>query len=569
VQYARNKGAVLTSAAGNDGCDCRSFPASFPEVISVGASGTTDARTSYSNYGSWVDVAAPGSNYTTTMSGDYASFSGTSSATPVVAGVLGLLRSAAPLASVGAIETALLSTASPVGYVAAGRIDAAAALGAVGVPVPTVTSFPLSGAIGAMYPSVANVLGAPTSVEYAVPGGRGQTFQAGDMLWSASTGAREVHGAIVRRYRLIGGPESSLGLPTTHDSPAGDGVGRFNHFQNGTIISGPATGAQDVRGTIRDRWAAIGWEKSPIGYPTTGEGVTGDGAGRFNHFQQGTIIRGPVTGAQDVRGLIRDRWAAIGWERSPIGYPITGEGVTGDGAGRFNHFQGGTIVWHPALGAQDVRGAIRDRWAAIGWERSPIGYPITGEGATGDGAGRFNHFEQGTIVWHPALGEQDVRGRIRDRWAAIGWERSTIGYPITGEGVTGDRAGRFNHFEQGTIVWTPALGAQDVRGLIRDRWAAIGWERSPIGYPITGEGVTGDGAGRFNHFQGGTIVWTPSIGARDVRGAIRDRWAATGWERGPLGYPVSNEYDVPGGKRNDFQRGSIVWDARTGQTRIV
>jgi hypothetical protein len=35
-----------------------------------------------------------------------------------------------------------------------------------------------------------------------------------------------------------------------------------------------------------------------------------------------------------------------------------------------------------------------------------------------------------------------------------------------------------------------------------------------------------------------------------------------------LGYPVSNQYDVPGGKRNDFQRGSIVWDARTGQTRI-
>ena len=90
-----------------------------------------------------------------------------------------------------------------------------------------------------------------------------------------------------------------------------------------------------------------------------------------------------------------------------------------------------------------------------------------------------------------------------------------------------------------------------------------------IGYPITGEGVAGDGAGRFNHFQQGTIVWTPSIGARDVRGAIRDRWAATGWEQGPLGYPVSNQYDVPGGKRNDFQRGSIVWNALTGATMIL
>jgi uncharacterized protein with LGFP repeats len=85
---------------------------------------------------------------------------------------------------------------------------------------------------------------------------------------------------------------------------------------------------------------------------------------------------------------------------------------------------------------------------------------------------------------------------------------------------------------------------------------------------VTGDSRAGDGVGFFNHFQGGTIIWGPASGARDVRGAIRDRWAATGWEKGPLGYPVSNEYDVPGGKRNDFQRGSIVWDARTGATRI-
>ncbi|MGI8536442.1 MAG: LGFP repeat-containing protein [Mycobacteriales bacterium] len=53
-----------------------------------------------------------------------------------------------------------------------------------------------------------------------------------------------------------------------------------------------------------------------------------------------------------------------------------------------------------------------------------------------------------------------------------------------------------------------------------------------------------------------------------MRGAIRQRWAATGWELGPLGYPTSNEYAVAGGRRNDFQRGSIVWDARTGATTI-
>jgi uncharacterized protein with LGFP repeats len=162
-----------------------------------------------------------------------------------------------------------------------------------------------------------------------------------------------------------------------------------------------------------------------------------------------------------------------------------------------------------------------------------------------------------------------VRGGIRARWAQLGWERSGLGYPTTGDARTGDGVGWYNHFQGGTIIWGPATGAQDVRGAIRDRWAAIGWERSPIGYPTTGDARTGDGVGWYNHFQGGTIIWGPATGARDVRGAIRDLWAATGWERGPLGYPISDEYDVPGGKRNDFQRGSIVWDARTGATRIV
>lgn len=69
---------------------------------------------------------------------------------------------------------------------------------------PQPVGFPLGGAIGATYPAVAGVLGAPTSGEYNVPGGRGQNFQHGEMLWSWGTGAREVHGGILSRYRVLG-----------------------------------------------------------------------------------------------------------------------------------------------------------------------------------------------------------------------------------------------------------------------------------------------------------------------------------------------------------------------------
>jgi hypothetical protein len=157
----------------------------------------------------------------------------------------------------------------------------------------------------------------------------------------------------------------------------------------------------------------------------------------------------------------------------------------------------------------------------------------------------------------------------------FGWERSLFGYPLTDETGAPDGVGRFNHFQGGSIYWTPSTGAHEVHGAIRDKWASMGWERSFLGYPLTDETPTPDGIGRFNHFQGGSIYWTSSTGAHEVHGAIRDKWAAMGWERSFLGYPVTDEMDtqvpvtaVPpsfvAGRVSQFQDGSIMWSAETG-----
>ena len=55
----------------------------------------------------------------------------------------------------------------------------------------------------------------------------------------------------------------------------------------------------------------------------------------------------------------------------------------------------------------------------------------------------------------------------------------------------------------------------------------LGWERSFLGYPLTDETATPDGVGRYNHFQGGSIYWTPATGAHEVHGAIRGQWATS------------------------------------------
>ena len=86
---------------------------------------------------------------------------------------------------------------------------------------------------------------------------------------------------------------------------------------------------------------------------------------------------------------------ALGWERSFLGYPLTNEYETPDGIGRYNHFQAGSIYWTPRTGAHEVHGAIRGLWSQLGWERSFLGYPISDELTSADGATRFSLFETG------------------------------------------------------------------------------------------------------------------------------------------------------------------------------
>lgn len=149
AQYAYDRGVVLVAAAGNSSSSAPTYPAALPTVIGVAGSDASDQLTGTSNFGSWVEVAAPGCNFTTGLSSWFGTFCGTSSAAPVVAGVAGLAISLAPGASNRQVEEAIESTAVPQPYVRYGRIDAAGALnalaGAVAEPPPPTEPTPPPG----------------------------------------------------------------------------------------------------------------------------------------------------------------------------------------------------------------------------------------------------------------------------------------------------------------------------------------------------------------------------------------------------------------------------------------
>lgn len=90
-----------------------------------------------------------------------------------------------------------------------------------------------------------------------------------------------------------------------------------------------------------------------------------------------------------------------------------------------------------------------------------------------------------------------------------------------------------------------------------------------MGQATTFELTCPDGVGKYNHFSnGGSIYWSPSTGAWEVHGRIREHWASLGWENSSLGYPTSDEYSVPEGKRSNYQGGTITWHASTNTCTV-
>lgn len=140
IDYAYGNNIVCIAAAGNDNVSSTFYPAGYNNVISVASTTTGDAKSGFSNYGTWIDISAPGSGiWSTVPNNGYAIKQGTSMASPLVAGLAGLMLSFNPGLLPSDIETCLLSTAtnidganpSYVGELGAGRIDAFAAMNCI------------------------------------------------------------------------------------------------------------------------------------------------------------------------------------------------------------------------------------------------------------------------------------------------------------------------------------------------------------------------------------------------------------------------------------------------------
>jgi hypothetical protein len=254
---------------------------------------------------------------------------------------------------------------------------------------------------------------------------------------------------------------------------------------------------------LRLKWLAFG---SQLGWPTDRPGYNGNY--RFLPTQNGRVYAASANGPYlEVHGDIARKYGAVGWATGFLGLPLTDESAVIDGRGRYNHFQNGSIYWTPQTGAHTVYGAIRDKWREIGAEGGFFGYPTTDE-SPGANGGRYNHFEGGSIYYSPATWVHTIYGAIREKWFAMGAESGYLGYPTTDELSDYPQVARYNHFQGGAIYYVPGVGVMAMPLSVRNRWAQLGWEQSCLRYPIGDYTDWGGGSGVQN-FQGGQ-VWVSS-----------------------------------------------------------
>ncbi|MEA5458201.1 S8 family serine peptidase [Arcicella sp. LKC2W] len=137
INDAYNRGILLVAAAGNSASNGRNYPAAYDNVLSVASTTRGDIASSFTSFGTWVDIAAPGSEiYSSVPFGGYATYSGTSMATPLVSSLAAYIWSKVPSYTPAQVEALIKASADNIdglnpnysGQLGAGRINAQRAI---------------------------------------------------------------------------------------------------------------------------------------------------------------------------------------------------------------------------------------------------------------------------------------------------------------------------------------------------------------------------------------------------------------------------------------------------------
>ncbi|MFK7927485.1 MAG: LamG-like jellyroll fold domain-containing protein, partial [Myxococcota bacterium] len=223
------------------------------------------------------------------------------------------------------------------------------------------------------------LLKSPAEGEVDIQGGLKRRYQGGTLFWSSRTGAHEVHGSILNRYRSH---ISRLGFPTTDEKPGKKAGSRVSGFENGIVAWHSATGAHPVWGQAYMTYAANGAEAGWLGMPLGAVVVADVRHTPETRFENGRIYQRKVhEEAFEVHGSILARYLALGGRHGILGFPTSHESsvfnASGAVIGKVSHFEHGSIYWSSGRGAHEVVQPLQAAYQQQGGPSGTLGFPVS------------------------------------------------------------------------------------------------------------------------------------------------------------------------------------------------
>ena len=300
INYANSKGCIVVAAAGNSNNSTKHYPAAYNGVISVASTANTDVKSSFSNYGDWVTVSAPGGDFngfqilSTVPYGGYEGKVGTSMASPVVAGLVGLMKSLNPgmpnndliNCLYSSCESILLQNPTFPGQLGAGRINAQAALACVAAslskpPAALFTAIPTTIVQGASVQFTDKSIYNPTTWLWSFPGGTPNSFngKTPPAIVYNTAGTYDVTLKVTNGFGE--NTRTTTNMITVNDPPSCVSV---NYPASGTILDflAPPQGANGFQNGVN----ANGEKQKAMYFDVSATNLTGLTAiyVRFNHI---------------------------------------------------------------------------------------------------------------------------------------------------------------------------------------------------------------------------------------------------------------------------------------------
>ena len=167
--------------------------------------------------------------------------------------------------------------------------------------------------------------------------------------------------------------------------------------------------------------------------------------------------------------------------------------------------------------------------------------------------GLRQNFQNGAI-FQSSQGTFVARGSVGDYYLKLGGEKSLLGLPTSNEFQVPN--GWRQNFEGGAIFHSGA-GSYTVRGSVGNHYFSLGAEKSQLGLPTSNEFQVPNGWRQ--NFQNG-VIFHSGAGSYTVRGSLGNYYLNNlGGEKSQLGLPIGNEFQVPNGWRQNFERGYVNW----------